>query len=163
MRTIYWSSISLYCWPSWFCCLHWSRLPCWARYIYFSAWSFWSSWPIWFSWPSLHCWLFWSWKSFKNDMSRNMRFPTMWYMYVRPAKAQTSLRIRPVWSKSLLVAWILYECYATCTDWTSFRVSKLKRRVHRLVWVYTCQNATLLKITCHDSYAKKIKSATRYT
>ena len=26
------------------------------------------------------------------EMSRNMRFPTMWY--VRPAKAQTSLRIR---------------------------------------------------------------------
>ena len=30
-----------------------------------------------------------------------------------------------------------------------WRVSKLKRRPHRLVWVYTCQNATLLEITCH--------------
>ena len=28
------------------------------------------------------------------DMSRDIRFPTMWY--VRPAKAQTSLRIRAV-------------------------------------------------------------------
>ena len=33
------------------------------------------------------------------------RFPTMWY--VRPAKAQTSLRIRAVWSELLLVAWII--------------------------------------------------------
>ena len=23
---------------------------------------------------------------------------------------------------------------------------------HRLVWVYTCQNATLLEITCHGSF-----------
>ena len=29
-----------------------------------------------------------------QHMSRDMRFPTMWY--VRPAKAQTSLRIRTV-------------------------------------------------------------------
>ena len=28
---------------------------------------------------------------------------------------------------------------------------KLKRRLHRLLWVYTCQNATLLEITCHGS------------
>ena len=33
-----------------------------------------------------------------------------------------------------------------------FGVSKLKRRLHRLVWVYSCQNATLLEITCHGSY-----------
>ena len=29
--------------------------------------------------------------------------------------------------------------------------SKLKRGLHRLVWVYTCQNATLLEITCGGS------------
>ena len=34
---------------------------------------------------------------------------------------------------------------------TSFGVSKLKRRFHRLVRVYTCQNATLLEITCRGS------------
>ena len=36
------------------------------------------------------------WRSFcaALNMSRDMRFPTMWY--VRPAKAQTSLRIRAV-------------------------------------------------------------------
>ena len=42
--------------------------------------------------------------------------------------------IHAVWSKPFLVAWIFYECYAT--DWTSFWVSKLKRRLHRLVWVW---------------------------
>ena len=73
-----------------------------------------------------------------------MRFPTTWCM--RPAKAQTSLRIRAVWSEPLLVAWL---CYASkATDRTSFGVSKLKRRLHMLVWVYICQNATLLEITC---------------
>ena len=80
-------------------------------------------------------------------VSHDMRFPTMWY--VRPAKAQTSLRIRAVWSEPLLLAWIFYECWAT--QWISFRVSKLKRGLHRLVWVCTCQNATFLEITCHGS------------
>ena len=82
------------------------------------------------------------------NMSRNMRFPTMWY--VRPAKPQFSLHICTVWSVPLLVAWIFYGFKAT--DWTSFGVAKLKRRLHRLVWVSTCQNATLLEITCHGSY-----------
>ena len=40
-----------------------------------------------------------------------MRFPTMWY--VRPAKAQTSLRIHAVWSEYLLVALIFYDYQAT--------------------------------------------------
>ena len=77
-----------------------------------------------------------------------MRFPTMWY--VRPAKPQINLRIRAVWSEALLVVWIIYECEAT--DWISFGVSKLKRRLHMLAWVYTCQKATLLEITCHGLY-----------
>ena len=77
----------------------------------------------------------------------------MWYG--RPAKAQTSLRICAVWSEPLLVAWILYEFQAT--DWTPFGVSKLKRRLHRLVWVYTFQNATLLETT----FPRSIMSMTR--
>ena len=81
------------------------------------------------------------------NMSSDMRFPTMWY--VRPAKAQTSLRIRAVCSEPLQVAWIIYECSAA--SWTAFGVSKLKIRLHRLVWAYTCQNATLLEITGHGS------------
>ena len=40
-------------------------------------------------------------------LSRDMWFPTMWYM--RPPKAQTSLRIRAVWSEPMLVAWIFYD------------------------------------------------------
>ena len=77
----------------------------------------------------------------KHNMSQCMRFPTIWY--VRPAKPQISLRIRAVWSEPLLVAWVFYDCYAT--DWTPFGVPKLKRRLHRLVWVYTCQNVKLWK------------------
>ena len=30
-------------------------------------------------------------------------------------------------------------------------ITKLKRRLQKLVWVYTCQNATLLEITCCGS------------
>ena len=55
-----------------------------------------------------------------------------------------------VWSEPLLVTWIFNVSKAT--DRTSFLVSKLKRRLHRLVWVYTCQNTTLLDITCPSSY-----------
>ena len=80
-------------------------------------------------------------------MSHDMGCPTMWY--VLPAKAQTSLRIHTVWSEPLLVTWIFYEYWAT--DRTSFGVCKLKRRLHMLIWLYTCQNATLLEITCHGS------------
>ena len=75
-------------------------------------------------------------------ISQCMRFPTMWY--VRPANAQTSLRIRAVWSEPLLVAWLFYDCKAT--DWTPFGVSKLKRKLQKLVRVYTCQNVTLLEL-----------------
>ena len=87
-------------------------------------------------------------------MSRDMRFPTMWY--VRPAKPQISLRIRAVWSEPLLVAWIFYECWAT--EWTSFGVSKFKRRLQRLVLVYSCHNTKLLEITCHGSYYNRTQS-----
>ena len=53
------------------------------------------------------------------------------------ASDQPALHIRAIWSEPLLVAWIFYECLAT--DWTSFGVSKFKRRLHRLAWVYDCQ------------------------
>ena len=43
----------------------------------------------------------------KLHLSLNMRFPTMWY--VRPAKAQITLRIRTVWSEPLLVTWLFYD------------------------------------------------------
>ena len=56
-------------------------------------------------------------------MSRDMSFPTMWY--VRPATSQTSLRIRTVWLEPLLDAWIFYDCSAT--DRTAFGVWGSKR------------------------------------
>ena len=43
-----------------------------------------------------------------NYLSRDMRFPTMWY--VQPATAQTSLRKRKDCSEPLLVALIFYDC-----------------------------------------------------
>ena len=43
----------------------------------------------------------------KKTWARDMRFPTMWY--VRQATAQTSLRIRAVWSEPLLVVWIFFD------------------------------------------------------
>ena len=39
-------------------------------------------------------------------------------------------------------------CKTKATYQTSFGVSKLKRRLHMLLRVYTCQNATLLENTC---------------
>ena len=84
-----------------------------------------------------------------HDLSQCIRFPTIWY--VRPAKPQISLRIRAVWSEPLLVAWVFYDCDAT--DWTPFGVSMLRSRLHRLVWVYTCQNVKLLEISCHGSFS----------
>ena len=51
----------------------------------------------------------------------------MWY--VQPAKVQTSLCIR-----------------LSLEDSKTGGTSRLKRRLHRLLSVYTCQNATLLEI-----------------
>ena len=95
------------------------------------------------------------WSMILAYMSRDMRFPTMWY--VRPVKPQISLRIRAVWSESLLVAWIFYECRAT--DWASFGDSKLQIRLHRFVCVYTCQNTTLLEISYRGSYISSCEAA----
>ena len=92
-------------------------------------------------------WLEWIDSIWVIQMSRDMRFPTMWF--VRPAKAQISLRIRAVWSEPLLVACIFYDCRTT--DWTSIGASKPKGRLHRLAWVDTSQNATLLEISCRGS------------
>ena len=94
-----------------------------------------------------------------KNMSCGMRFPTMWY--VRPAKPQISLRILAVQSEPLLVAWIFYDYLAF--DWKSFGVFMLKRRLHRLIWVYTSQNATLLEITCGGSYIDLLQAKFHYS
>ena len=85
-----------------------------------------------------------------NKLSQCMRIWTM--CYVRQPKPQISLRLRAVWSEPLLVAWVFYDCSAT--DWTLFGNSKLKRRLQRLVRVYTCQNVKLLEISCIGFYFK---------
>ena len=66
-------------------------------------------WPVYMlrSALDLHCFQNETYSDEYKIMSRNMRFPTMWY--VRPAKAQISLRIGAGWSEPLLVAWIIYE------------------------------------------------------
>ena len=60
---------------------------------------------------------------------------------------------QPVQTRSLIRAiasrWMFNDCWAT--DWTLSEASKLKRKLHWLVWVYTCPNTTLLEITCHGS------------
>ena len=74
-----------------------------------------------------------------NQMSHDMIFPTMWY--VLSAKAQTAF------ARRLNILWLI-------SHWPNIIwSSKLKMGMHRLVWVYTCQNATLLKITCRGSNA----------
>ena len=63
---------------------------------------------------------------------------------------QISLLKCAVWSELLLVAWTFHKCYAT--DWTSFGVSWLKWRLHRLVWVYSCKMPHCWKshVTAHS-------------
>ena len=46
----------------------------------------------------------------------------------------------------LNILWVL--SYWPNITWSLYA----KRRLHRLIWVYTCQNATLLEITCRGSY-----------
>ena len=62
---------------------------------------------------------------FPIHMRCDIRFPTKWY--VRPAKAQTSLRICADWSEPLLVAWIFYDCSAN--DRTSLEFLSLTARI----------------------------------
>ena len=78
-------------------------------------------------------------------MSGDMRFPTKWY--VQPAKPQISLRICRAFA-------IHFNSILVLSYWQNiiwFGVSKLNRKLQSLVWVYTCQNTTLLEITCHGS------------
>ena len=55
----------------------------------------------------------------------------------QPAHTRSLIR---AFGSRLNIIWLLSYCH-----WTSCGVSKLKMRMHRLVWVYNCQNATLLE------------------
>ena len=57
--------------------------------------------------------MFWPKHWNRNIMSRLMTKPTKWY--VRPAKTQISLSIRPVWSESSLSAW--RKLWSIATHW----------------------------------------------
>ena len=67
----------------------------------------------------------------QNELSRDTRFPTMWY--VRPAKPQISLRIRAAWSR--------LNIYRIRADWS---------RLNILLTVYNLEFLSL-KGGCTDS------------
>ena len=92
-----------------------------------------------------------------------MRFPTMWY--VRPAKTQTSLHKRAVWSEPLLVAWVLSnwpnrisrleslslhlsKCYFSghVAAHLLISISGLRREISRLCWMWTSKTQIRLRI-----------------
>ena len=60
---------------------------------------------------------------------------------------------QPAHTRSLIRAFAsrLSILLLIATDWTPFGVSKLKRRLQKLAQVYTCQNATLVEISCSGS------------
>ena len=60
----------------------------------------------------------------------------------QPAHTRSLIR---AFASRLNIPWVLSYRLA------SFGVSKLNRRLHRLIWFYTCQNAKLLDITCRCS------------
>ena len=67
---------------------------------------------------------------------------------------QQSLRSVCAYMRSLIRALASHSIFNEykVTDRTSFGISKLSRRLHRLVRVSSCQYATLLEITCNSSY-----------
>ena len=91
-----------------------------------------------------------------KKLRHNLRFPTMWY--VRPAKLQTSLRIRAAWSEPLLVTWMFWllgywlnsilvflSLKGGCTDSSSgvYNCTGGKpRNYHEIVLMYFCSQAT---------------------
>ena len=60
---------------------------------------------------------------------------------------------QPAHTRSLIRAFAsrLYILWLFSYWRTTFGVSQLNRKPHWLVWVYSCQNTTLLESTCRDS------------
>ena len=69
----------------------------------------------------------------------------------QPAHKRSLIR---AFASCLNILWLL--SYWLNIIWSS----KLKRRLHRLIWVHSCQNATLLDITCHGSNIYSLTVAT---
>ena len=96
-----------------------------------------------------YLWVYTLWMNVGTIVLYHYNWAATWDFQQRGTCMCDQQSLRSAWSESLIVAWVFYECLAT--DWTSLGVSKLKKRLRRLVWVYTCQNTTLLEITCHGS------------
>ena len=62
----------------------------------------------------------------------------------QPARTLSLIR---AFASRLNILWVLRYLL----NMIDFGVSKLRRRLHRLVWIYTCQDTTLLEITCRGS------------
>ena len=83
----------------------------------------------------------------KYHMGRDMRFPTMWY--VRPAKAQTGMRMRTVWDQSHCKS---LEYSLTVNLLTKFHLELLSLTTMGCTGSSEStlvKNVTLLEITCH--------------
>ena len=75
---------------------------------------------------------------------------TKWY--VRPAKTQISLGIRPVWSEYSLPAWRKLSSLAT--HWAHSEDSDQTGRMLRLIWVFAGRTVILLVLSRGGSFRK---------
>ena len=78
-----------------------------------------------------------------HEMSRLMTNPTKWY--VRPAKTQISLGIRPVLSESSLSTW--RKLGSLTTHWTHSKNSDQSGQMPRQIWVFAGYTVILLVLS----------------
>ena len=83
---------------------------------------------------------------------------TKWY--VRTAKTQISLVIRPVWSESLLSAWRRFESLATHK--AHGRDSDHASRIRRLMWVFAGRKGNLVVMSCSSSLISEVSTKSTY-
>ena len=84
-------------------------------------------------------------------LSRNMTKSTKWY--VRPAKTQISLAIRPVWSEpSLCAQWVAKGSVLLQAD---SETSGQSGRMHRLIWVVAGSTRHFVGSCCGSILAKQ--------
>ena len=76
-------------------------------------------------------------------LSRLMTKPTKWH--VRPAKTQSSLDIRPVWSESSLSVW--RKLGSLATYWAHNEDSDQTGRKPRLIWVFAGRTVIVLGLS----------------
>ena len=79
-------------------------------------------------------------------MGRDMTKPTKW---LRPAKSQISLGIRPVWSETSLSAW--RKLGSLATHWAHSEDSDQTGWMPRLIWVFAGRTLILLVLSYRGS------------